>query len=417
MAETWHGHDKGSSGYRRMILALFCAGIATFAQLYSVQGTLPSLAQAEHISESRAALAVSAATLGLAVAVIPWSRVADRHGRRSTMRVAITAAVILGLAVPFAPTFEVLLGVRFVEGLALGGIPAVAMAYLTEEISPVAAAVAGGTYVSGTSLGGLMGRLLAGPLGDVFTWRVGTFAVSALAALAAVAFFLLAPKPRGFVPVVKHSDRDIPLLSKLLDCLKNPRLVVLFAQGGLLMGGFVAVYNYVGFRLEAPPFLIPTALSSLLFLAYLSGTWSSAQSGRLAARIGRLPVLLCAAILMVVGLVITWFDWLPSVIVGLLIFTAGFFAAHATASGWVPQLVRSGRAQAASLYNLAYYGGSSLFGWAVGLAFHPFGWGGAVVFVSALVLVAMAFAAVVLRGAPGAAPPKPPPARNPKPGP
>uniref|UniRef100_UPI0025BDA416 MFS transporter n=1 Tax=Galactobacter sp. TaxID=2676125 RepID=UPI0025BDA416 len=215
MADVWHGHARGSSGYRRMILALFCAGIATFAQLYSVQGTLPALAAAENISESRAALAVSAATLGLAVAVIPWSRVADRHGRRSTMRLAISAAVILGLAVPFAPTFEVLLGLRFVEGLALGGIPAVAMAYLTEEISPVAAAVAGGTYVSGTSLGGLMGRLLAGPLGDVFTWRVGTFAVSALAALAAVAFFLLAPRPRGFVPVVKHSERDLPLLSKL----------------------------------------------------------------------------------------------------------------------------------------------------------------------------------------------------------
>ena len=178
--------------------------------------------------------------------------------------------------------------------------------------------------------------------------------------------------------------------------------MVLFAQGGLLMGGFVAVYNYLGFRLEAPPFLIPTALSSLLFLAYLSGTWSSAQSGRLASRSGRLPVLLAASALMVLGLVITWFDWLPSVILGLLVFTAGFFAAHATASGWVPQLVRTGRAQASSLYNLSYYGGSSLFGWAVGLAFQPFGWGGAVVFVGVLVLVAMALAVLVLRKAPGA---------------
>jgi predicted MFS family arabinose efflux permease len=310
--------------------------------------------------------------------------------------------VILGLVVPFSPNFETLLALRFVEGLALGGIPAVAMAYLTEEISPVAAAVAGGTYVSGTSLGGLMGRLLAGPLGDTFTWRVGTLSVSVLAALAGVAFFLLAPAPRGFVPVVKNSDRDIPLVGKLLDCLRNPQLVVLFAQGGLLMGGFVAVYNYLGFRLEAPPFLIPLGLSSLLFLAYLSGTWSSAQSGRLASRIGRLPVLLGSAGLMVIGLLITWVDWLPSVMVGLLIFTAGFFAAHATASGWVPQLVRVGRAQASSLYNLAYYAGSSVFGWAVGLAFQPWGWGGAVVFVGVLVVVAMVLALAMLRRAPGA---------------
>lgn len=399
--ESFNGHAKGSRGYHRMILALFCAGIATFAQLYSVQGVLPGLAAAEHIDEAQAALAVSAATLGLAVAVIPWSTVADRRGRRSTMRVAIVAAVVLGLLVPLAPNFGILLGLRFVEGLALGGIPAVAMAYLTEEISPVAAAVAGGTYVSGTSLGGLLGRLVAGPLADLFSWRVGTLTVSILAAAAGVAFFVLAPTPRGFVPVVKHSERDLPLLGKLWACLKDPRLLTLFAQGGLLMGGFVAVYNYLGFRLEAPPFVIPAALSSFLFLAYLSGTWSSAQSGRIASRIGRLPVLLGSSGLMVVGLGLTWFDWLPTVIAGLLVFTAGFFGAHATASGWTPQLVRVGRAQASSLYNLAYYGGSSLFGWAVGLAFQGLGWSGVVVFVSGLVLVAMVLAAVLLRAAPG----------------
>lgn len=385
-----------------MILALFAAGVATFSQLYSLQGVLPQLATDQRVSESQAALTVSAATLGLAVSVIFWSRVADRHGRRSSMRAALAAATVLGLLVPLAPTFEVLLGLRLLEGVALGGIPAVAMAYLTEEVSARAAAVAAGTYISGTTLGGLFGRLVAGPLGDVIGWRGGTFVVAVVAAVAAGVFFLLAPGPQGFVPVVRHSERDLPLLSKLLACLKDSRLVALYAQGGLLMGGFVAVYNYLGFRLEAPPFLIPAALSSLLFLAYLSGTWSSAQSGRIAARVGRLPVLLVSTAIMLVGLAVTWADWLPSVIVGLLLFTAGFFGAHATASGWVPNLVKVGRAQASSLYNLAYYGGSSLFGWAVGLALQWLGWSGVVASVGALILVAGLIALALLRGAPGA---------------
>jgi MFS transporter, YNFM family, putative membrane transport protein len=394
------GHERGSRGYRRMILALFAAGVATFSQLYSVQGVLPELAADQRVSESTAALAVSMSTLGLTVAVIPWSLLADRRGRRSTMRLSLTAAVVLGLLVPFAPTFEVLLGLRFVEGLALGGIPAIALAYLTEEVSPIAAAVASGTYISGTSLGGLFGRIVAGPLSEFISWRAGTLVVSVLAAVAGVIFFLTAPAPRGFVPVVRHSSRDIPLARKLLTCLKDRRLVVLFAQGGLLMGGFVAVYNYLGFRLQAPPFLLPAALSSLLFLAYLSGTWSSAFSGRLAARRGRLPVLLGSAGLMLLGLVTTGAGWLPAVVLGLLVFTAGFFAAHATASGWVPRLVKTGRAQASSLYNLAYYGGSSLFGWAVGLAFQSLGWGGVVVAVGAMILLAMLLAWGVLRGEP-----------------
>lgn len=396
----WTGHQRGSRGYRRVLVALFAAGLATFSQLYSVQGVLPELAADQHVSEADAALAVSMATLGLAVAVLAWSRIADRLGRRTTMRIAITCSVILGLAVPFSLTFEMLLVLRFIEGMALGGIPAVALAYLAEEVAPLAAAIAGGTYISGNSLGGLAGRLLSGPLSELFTWRVGMFVVSAVAAVAAIVFFVTAPVPRGFLPVIRGSDRDIPLARKIWACLRDPRLVALFCQGGLLMGGFVAVYNYLGFRLQAPPFSIPVAISSLLFLAYLSGTWSAAQSGRTAVRIGRFRVLVGAAVIMLVGLFITGFATIPTVLVGLIIFTMGFFAAHAIASAWVPVLVRTGRAQASSLYNLAYYGGSSLFGWLVGLAFQGIGWWGVIAAVGVLILVAVSIAIIALRNVP-----------------
>ncbi|MCD2498275.1 MFS transporter [Microbacterium nymphoidis] len=396
----WTGHERGSRGYRRMILALFAAGVATFSQLYSVQGVLPELAEDQRVSSADAALSVSFATLGLAIAVIPWSLLADRRGRRTTMRVSIVAAVVLGVLVPFSATFEALLALRFAEGLALGGIPAVALAYLAEEVSPLASAVAGGTYISGTSLGGLCGRLVSGPLSEVFTWRIGMLVVSLLAAVAAAVFFVTAPTPRGFVPVVRGSQRDVPLGRKLLACLRDRRLVALFCQGGLLMGGFVAVYNYLGFRLQLPPFFLPVAVSSLLFLAYLSGTWSSAQSGRIALRRGRFTVLLGAAGVMLGGLLLTAIPALVAVIAGLLLFTAGFFAAHATASSWVPALVRTGRAQASSLYNLAYYGGSSLFGWLVGLAFHDGNWWGVILAVSVLVVAAMVIATAALRSDP-----------------
>lgn len=375
-----------------MILALFAAGVATFSQLYSVQGVLPELAADQHVSESQAALAVSAATLGLAISVVGWSRIADRLGRRATMRIAISASVVLGLSVPFSPGFETLLALRFVEGLALGGIPAIALAYLAEEVTPIAAAVASGTYVSGTTLGGLAGRMVSGPLSEVYTWRVGMFVVSAIAAVAAIVFFTVAPKPRGFMPVVRGSVHDTPLWRALLACMRDRRLLILYAQGGLLMGGFVAVYNYLGFRLEAPPFLIPATLASLLFLAYLAGTWSSSYAGRMSARHGRARVLSASTVVMLAGLVLTGFDWLPSIIAGLLLFTAGFFAAHAVAAGWVPVLAQTGRAQASSLYNLAYYSGSSLFGWAVGLALQSVGWWGVVAAVGTLIAAAAVLA-------------------------
>ena len=394
------GHPKGSRQYRRMLLALMFAGVATFAQLYSVQGVLPGLARDFRVSAAEASLAVSAATLGLALAVIPWSWVADRAGRKRTMVRAISAAVVLGFLVSFAPTFEALLALRFAEGVALGGIPAVALVYLHEEVQKLHAAVAAGTYVAGTTLGGLAGRLLAGPIGGVFDWRAGVLSVSLMAAVSAAAFVALAPSPRGFHP---QGPGQGPSLAKRIAANLRPlRLWALYAQGFLLMGGFVAVYNYLGFRLELPPFLLPQSVSSLLFLAYLSGTASSRLAGEFTLRFGRLPVLLAGLAVLVAGLAVSLADSLPFVVAGLIVFTTGFFTVHSIASGWTPALAEVGRGQASGLYNFFYYAGSSVLGWAGGLFFVRNGWTGVALFAVGLAVLAAVLAVAALRSAPGA---------------
>lgn len=393
---TWEGYERGSSGYKRILLALLCAGVATFAQLYSVQGVLPIMAEDLHVDAAQASLGVSTATLGLAVAVIPWSLASDRFGRRRTMVAAVMAATVLGVAMSLMPTFELLIATRFVEGMALGGIPSVAMAYLAEEVNPLHTAIAGGSYISGTTLGGLIGRIVAAPVADFFGWRAGTLAVAVLAATAAVVFIVLAPRQHGFTPQAVRFTGPEGLAHRLGVNLRDPGLVTLYLQGFLLMGGFVAVYNYLGFHLGEDPYDVPQSLVSLLFLSYLSGTWSSAQAGRIAVRVGKRAVLLGSSLVMLAGLLVTLIPWLPAIVVGLLIFTAGFFAAHSIANGWVPVRATVGRAQASSLYTLFYYGGSSVFGYVVGFAFTSAGWNGAVALIGGLVVAAMVPALVFL---------------------
>ncbi|QTG82909.1 MFS transporter [Arthrobacter crystallopoietes] len=379
-----------------MLIALLFGGLATFAQLYSVQAVLPGIARDFQVSAADAALSVSAATIGLALAVIPWSAIADRAGRKRTMTWAISAAVVLGLLLPLAPTFPSMLALRFLEGAALGGIPAVALVYLNEEVQRLHAAVAAGTYVAGTTIGGLAGRLVAGPVAEFTEWRAGVLAVSMLSGVAAVLFVRLAPAPRGFRPVVRGQGPK--LAERILINLRSPRLLALYTQGFLLMGGFVAVYNYLGFRLEAPPFNLPTSLASLLFLAYLAGTVSSRLAGGLTVRFGRLRVLLASIPVIIAGLAITLADSLPVILVGLVVFTAGFFGAHSVASGWTPRLATVGQSQASGLYNLFYYAGSSLLGWAGGLFFVQFGWSGVAIFAAVLALLAGTTAVLALRG-------------------
>ncbi|AQA06402.1 MFS transporter [Mycobacterium sp. MS1601] len=391
----WAGHARGSSDYRRLLAALFCAGVATFAQLYSLQGVLPQLAEHYKIGAADAALTVSLATTGLAISVIPWSMVADRVGRVRAMTISVTAATVAGLLVALAPTYPVLLAGRFVEGIALGGVPAVAIAYLTEEVERRHSARAAGIYVAGTTIGGLLGRVVAGPIAETVHWRVGVFVVAVLCALAAAGFIALAPRPRGFVP---SSARGV--LHRLAVNLRSPRQLALYAQAFLLMGGFVALYNFLGFRLVAAPFNLPEHLVSLVFVAYLAGTWASSRAGAEATRFGRRRVLLVSVTLMAAGVVMTLSPQLLVVLTGLVVATIGFFGAHAIASGWTAADAGTGKAQASSLYNLAYYGGSSLVGWFGGVAFDSHGWPALAATVLSLVLLATAIAATVLRQRP-----------------
>ena len=368
----WNGHPKGSQAYGRILAGLAFAGVATFAQLYSTQAVLPVMAAELQVTAAEAALTISLATVGLAVTVIPWSFLADRIGRVKAMTWGICLATALGLLVPLATSFPVLLGLRMLEGMALGGIPAIAIAYLNEEIDRAHAAVAAGSYVAGTTLGGLAGRLVAGPAGELWGWRAAALSVSVLATVAAVLFLVLIPKARGFSPSRGLGFRGAA--RTLSGHLANPRLLALYAQAFLLMGGFVAVYNYLGFRLSGEPFSLPATLISLIFLAYLSGTVTSRWAGALTQRFGRRTVLLAGIAVMAAGLALTLTQILVLILAGLIIFTGGFFAAHSIGAGWTGAIAQSGRAQAASLYNLAYYLGSSILGWAGGLLFQSLGW-------------------------------------------
>ena len=369
---AWPGHAKGSAAYRKILAGLAFAGVATFAQLYSTQAVLPMMAAELQVTAAEAALTISLATVGLAVTVLPWSFLADRIGRVRAMMWGISAATVLGLLVPLATSFPMLLGLRMLEGMALGGIPAIAIAYLNEEVNRAHAALAAGTYVAGTTLGGLAGRLVAGLAGELWGWRAAALAVSVLAAVAAVLFLVLVPQARGFTAAPAGGFRGA--LRTLAGHGRNPRLLALYVQAFLLMGGFVAVYNYLGFRLSGEPFSLPATIISLIFLAYLSGTVSSRWAGGLAARFGRRTVLIAGTVLMVAGLALTLTQMLALIMAGLLLFTGGFFAAHSIGAGWTGVIATTGRAQAASLYNLAYYLGSSVIGWAGGLVFQSLGW-------------------------------------------
>ncbi|KAA2264105.1 MFS transporter [Solihabitans fulvus] len=359
-----------------MTLAVTAAGLAAFALLYAPQAVLPQLAAEFGLRPGGASLAVSAATGALALTVLPIAALSEVVGRRPVMITAVVVAAVLGLALPFAPSYPVLIALRVAQGAAVAGLPAVAMAYLAEEVGVAGIGAAIGAMVAGNSVGGMSGRLLSGFSVGWLGWRGAVAAVGVFGAACAVLLVICLPRQRSGR---RAARRTTSVLGGLRAAVSDPVLLAQYAVGALAMGSFVALYNVIGFRLAAPPLSLSPSVASLVFLAYAVGGVCSALAGRVADRLGRVPVLLGALAVTVAGALVTLPDAVPAVAVGFALFTGGFFAAHSVASGWVgARAPAHARGQASGLYLGAYYLGSSTGGTAGSAAFEAWGWGGLV---------------------------------------
>jgi YNFM family putative membrane transporter len=165
------------------------------------------------------------------------------------------------------------------------------------------------------------------------------------------------PPSRNFV---RHELRLVPLLRAFGTHFRDPALPLLFAEGFLLTGSFVTVYNYVGYRLLAPPFSLTQTEIGPIFVVYLGGILSAAWA--LAGRFGRTMALPIPLMLMLAGMIMTLSGQLWVIVIGIAVLTLGFFGGHSVASGWVGAQARTNKAQASSLYLFAYYLGSSIVG-------------------------------------------------------
>ena len=387
-------HRRGSPAFRRITVALFCAGLSTFTALYAVQAVLPALSKSFDLSPTEASLSVSVATFALAVGVLPLTAVSDIVGRTTVMTVSLFSSAALSVLIALSPNFTVMLVLRVAEGLALAGIQAVAMSYLAEELHRDSLGSAMGLYVAGTGLGGMTGRLVGALVDDVAGWRWALGATALVTLLCAIAFRVSIVPSARFQP---RPPRIRELVGSIGHALTDLGLLGLFAAGFLLMSCFVTVYNFLGYRLLGPGFALSGTVVGLIFGVYLAGVISSAFIGRMVDRFGRPSMLIVTAAATLAGILLLGMGSLVAVIVGLIITTGGFFAAHSVASSWVSARSAGLHVQGSSVYVLFYYLGSSVGGTVGGLVFSAHGWTGVTYYTAALV-TAVLVVAVLLRG-------------------
>ncbi|WP_235030505.1 MFS transporter [Nonomuraea solani] len=373
-------------GTPRVSAAVASAGLSSFALLYAPQPVLPQLAAAYRLDPGSASLAIGVATASLAVAVLPLAWVAGLAGRRRVIVWSVVVSAVIGLLLPLAPSFPVLLVMRGVQGVAIAGFAGVAAAYLADQVGPGRLAGAVGAMIAGNSVGGMLGRLGAGFAAGPLGWQGSMAAVAGVSLVCAVFTVVTLPRDDPRQPREEgHGSRDGRAAGGRMGMgLAGPVVV-----GAMAMGAFVALYNAAGFRLAEPPLSLAPAAASLVFLSYAMGTASSAAAGRLAGRMGRTPALVTALLVTVAGSVLTAHPSLPVIAIGFAVLTAGFFAAHAIANAWVTaEAPPEARGRAAGVYTLCYYLGSGVGGTAGGIVYGHAGWTWLIAMTSSWLLLA-----------------------------
>jgi YNFM family putative membrane transporter len=391
------GYLPGSSGYRRVLVALFAAGVATFLLMYDTQALLPEFVRAFGVSPAQSTLAMSLTTAALAVSLLVFGPLSEAVGRTRLIRFSLGFSVVIALACAFAPTWDALLALRLLAGVALAGLPAVATAYLREELHPSAHARAAGLYIGGTALGGMAGRLVTAPIAEAAGWRWAMVAAAGAAVTCAVVVSLTLPASRNFAAGPLGYRTVLPMARA---ALSDRALRTLYALGCCSVGALVAVFNALDFRLTTAPFHLRVGLISLVFLVYPLGTISATVSGRLADRIGRRAITPIGCAIALVGVLLTLPASLPVIIAGVGALTVGFFIVHGLASSWVAARSHAfgvSTGQAAAFYLFSYYLGSSVFGSLGGRAWTSAGWPGVVTLAGGLLSVAGALSLVLRR--------------------
>ncbi|MDE5436797.1 MFS transporter [Elizabethkingia meningoseptica] len=378
--------DRNSKRFRNIKLCIFLSGLSVFAQIYLFQPLLPMVSEHFQRSVGDSSLLVSSSTIGMALGLFFFAFKADDFSRKKLMVFSLLTSAILTIISVWIPSLPLLIAIGVIKGFVISGVSSVALAYLTEEVSVAIVGMAISMYISGNTIGGMSGRILATIIAGEIGWQKAVLIIGIESLLLGLIFWKFFPESRFFVPQKINFSRKLKQMGKFIS---DPYMLRLYLIATLLMGVFVSVYNYLTFRLESPPFSLNHLFVAFIFLMYTFGVFGTMATSRLSQRFEQKYILRIFIITMLGGVCLLLSHNITVLIIGLALLTFSFFAVHTMASRLITLHAKEGKSSATSIYWLFYYFGSSILGSGTGYLLHATSWTG---FVTVLLLtVAISF--------------------------
>lgn len=352
-------------------ICVFLSGFSCFAQLYYFQPLLPDLAHDFSLSASHSSFAVSFSTLGMVFGLFTMMFIADRIPRKRLIGTGLLASSIFSISASFSPTFFPLILLSAAKGFLLSGATSVSMAYISEEVSPQNKSKIMGLYIAGNALGGMGGRVISSWIGAEYSWRIASGSIGVICALFAALFMIFSPRSLNFIPR-KESFKS--LITDNIHLIMSKDLIPFYLTGGLILGVFVSLYNYMGFYLIKEPFNFSPYYIHYIYLMYIFGVFGSIATAGLSQRFSHFTLLKAMLLISAAGILLLYFTNFWIVTIGLAAFTFNFFVVHVLCNRIVSEYNVAKRSVTISIYLLAYYLGSSLLGSGTGVILDLWGW-------------------------------------------
>ncbi len=367
----YNTNEHKEKRFRIIRNCMLISGLSVFAQLYLFQPMLSELQASFGVSLATGSLAVSASTIGMATGLFLFAFKADTFKRERLMSLSLILSALLTITSAFMSHFVLLLLLNFLKGIALSGVSAVALAYLSDEIEPGKIGLAISLYLSGNTIGGMTGRVAGSLLAGWGGWQQAVWIIGITSLLLGFLFYWKIPASSQ---VSQNSISIKEKLQQMKDLLSKRLFIGMYLIAALAMGVFVSVYNYISIQLELPRYGLPHQMIAMIFVMYLTGVAGSIIVGKLSDKYRPERLLRYSLILLGAGLSMLLIPRLWALITGLGVLTFAFFSTHTIASRIVSVNASRSKSSATSIYWLSYYAGSSIIDSLTGIILTRFGW-------------------------------------------